>query len=136
MILLTIRKLTWNARCPYNDSLLLHIVPEEFGRPDVDCRRIRHHLDETLFIPMYQILRTSIAKASVTSPTRRPHEMEHTIGRTNNRGVAHHFLIPHLRLQPDAIHLLPGPSVVAINKPQTICGWLVERGRYIHSLLC
>ena len=57
MILLTVWEYAWDARCPDDDSLLLDIVPKQFWRPDIHCRRVRHHLDKSLFRPVYQVLR-------------------------------------------------------------------------------
>ena len=62
--------------------------------------------------------------------------MKYAVGRADDAGVAHHTLIAYLRTQPDAAHLLPVPSVVTVDKAQTVCGRLMERGGYIHFLLC
>ena len=97
VLLLPIRESAWNARCPDDDGLLLDVVPEEFGGPDIDRRRVAHHLDETLLTPVYQVFRTGIAEASVASPTGRPHQMEHAVGRTDDAGVAHHLLLADFR---------------------------------------
>ena len=126
VILLPVRILSWNARRPNNDSLPLDVVPEEFGCPDINGRCVLHDLDETLFAPVYQILRTGIAEASVASPTGRPHQMEHTVRCADDARIAHHTLIPHLRFQPHALYLLPRPSVTAIDKPQSVCSRFVE----------
>ena len=136
VFLLSVRVLPRNARCPNDNSLLLDVIPEEFRSPDIHRCRIAHDLDETLFTPMHQVLRISISETSVSSPARRPHQMEHAVGGSDDAGVAHHFLMPNLRTKPNAVHLLPVPSVATIDKPQTVCSWFVERCGYIHFLLC
>ena len=116
VFLLSVRELAGNARCPDDDSLLLDIVPEEFWCPDIYCRRVIHNLDETLLAPMYQVFRTGITKATIATPAGGPYQMEHAVWRTDNAWVAHHLLLAYLRLQPDAVHLLPRPSVTTVDK--------------------
>ena len=64
----SVRELARNTRCPDDDSLLFDVVPEQFRSPYVDGGGIRHHFDETLFAPVYQVLRTRIAKAQIATP--------------------------------------------------------------------
>ena len=63
-----IREFAWNARCPDDDGLLLHIVPEQLWSPYIDRCRVWHHLDETLLAPVLQVLRTGVAEPSVATP--------------------------------------------------------------------
>ena len=136
VFLLSVREFTRNARSPYDNSLLLDIIPKEFWCPYIHRCRICHYLDETLFTPMHQVFRTGVAKALVPSPTTGPHEMKHPIGRTDNRRITHYFLLSHLRAQPNAVNLLPVPTVIAVYEPQTLCCRFMERCGYIHFLLC
>ena len=136
VFLLSVRVFTRNARSPYNNSLLLDIIPKEFWCPDIHRRRICHYLDETLFTPMHQVLRTGIAKAPIPSPTAGPHEMKHPIGCTDYRRITHHFLLSNLWTQPNAVNLLPVPTVIAVYESQPVCCRFMERCGYIHFLLC
>ena len=131
----SVRELARNTRCPDDDSLLLDVVPEQLRSPYVDGGGIRHHLDETLLAPVYQILRTGIAKAQVTTPRAGPYQMERAIRCTDDRGVAHHTLFAHLRSEPHPVNSFPVPTVVAVDKAQTVSGWLVKRCRKVYFAL-
>ena len=126
VLLLSVGKLTGNARRPDDDSLLFDVVPEEFGCPDINGSRIGHHLNEALLTPVYQVLGTGIAEASVAAPAAGPYQMECAVGSANDGRVAHHALMTDLRSQPDAVDLLPVPAVATVDKAQAFRGRLVE----------
>ena len=52
LILYSSWKFARHTRCPYDDSLLAVVVPEEFGSPYVDGGGVGHDLDETLLAPV------------------------------------------------------------------------------------
>ena len=135
VLFLSVGKLARDAGGPDDDSLLADIVPEQLGCPDVDGGGVGHHLDEALLAPVHQVFRTGIAEAAVAPPAGRPHQMEHAVGGADDGGVAHHALLAHLRLQPDAVDRLPLPTVATVDETQSVGGRLVERGGDIHLLL-
>ena len=97
VLFLSVGEFPGDARRPDDDSLLLHVVPEQFGSPDVDSRRIFHHLDEALLAPVLQVLGAGIAEAPVASPGGGPYQMERTVGRADDGRVSHDLLLSYLR---------------------------------------
>ena len=77
---------------------------------------------------MHQVATLGITETTVTPPAAGPYQMEYAVGGTDDRRVAHHFLLAYLRGKEGARNTVPMDGIPTIDEPQAVGCRLVERG--------
>ena len=126
---------SFHTRNPYNDSLLVYVIPKEFRCPHVDRQCVLHHGHEADVGPMGKVAALSIAETTVMPPAARPDQTVYAIRRTKDRRVAKYFLRSDFRLKEYAIHVFPMHRILAYDEPKPISGRFVKGGGDIVLLL-
>ena len=134
VLFLIVGKPAWHARGPDDEELLAHVVVEQFRSPHVHRSGVAHHFDEALLAPVYQVFRRGVAESPVAPPRTGPYQMERAVGTTDDRRVAHHFLLAYLWGEKHTLDGVPPQSVGAVDKAQSFGGGLMEGGRDIDVL--